>query len=136
MAWHFASSSCEMVVSTVVMITLGTYLRTSRAKIEHALECGVAEFAANEFVVFVSVGRIQRNGNRVDDAFEFRGDITAVDEAAYARWRLREPAYRSGVSDFGCDLFEGFERVCWLRHEIRRKRLHGRRSYPVRRKPP
>ena len=82
-------------------------------EIEHALECGVAEFAANEFVVFVSVGRIQRNGNGIDDAFEFRGDITAVDEAA-----LSVGVYTNrhivAAFHFGCDLFEGFERACGL----------------------
>ena len=82
-------------------------------EIEHALECGVAEFAANEFVVFVSVGRIQRNGNRVDDAFELRRDITAVDEAAlavgvYTNWHI------VAAFHLGCDLFEGFECACWL----------------------
>ena len=82
-------------------------------EIEHALECGVAEFASNEFVVFVSVGRIQRNGNGIDDAFEFRGDITAVDEAAlsvgvYTNWHI------VAAFHFGRDLFEGFERACWL----------------------
>ncbi len=82
-------------------------------EIEHALECGVAEFAANEFVVFVSVGRIQRNGNRVDNTFELRRDIPPVDEAA-----LAVGVYANGqvvaTLHFGCDLFEGFERACWL----------------------
>ena len=82
-------------------------------EIEHALECGVAELAANEFVVFVSVWCIQRNGNRVDNTFELRRDIPPVDETALA---VGVYANRHIVAafHFGCDLFEGFECTCGL----------------------
>ena len=82
-------------------------------EIEHALECGIAELAANEFMIFVGVGRIERNGDRVNDAPELGRDISPVDEAALA---VGVYANRYIVAAFhlGSDLFERFECACGL----------------------
>ena len=82
-------------------------------EIEHALECGIAELAANEFMIFVGVGRIERNGDRVDDALELGRDISPVDEAALAVG-VYSNRYIVAAFHLGCDLFERFECACGL----------------------
>ena len=82
-------------------------------EIEHALECGIAELAANEFMIFVGVGRIERNGDRVNDALELGRDISPVDEAALAVG-VYSNRYIVAAFHLGCDLFERFECACGL----------------------
>ena len=109
MRWQAASSSWLMVVSTVVITTLGTYCAL-RGRTSMAGEGLVAELAAHDGGVLFGVRRVQADGHGVHDAFELRRDVASANQAALA---VRIHAHRQlpAALHLGGHAFEQVERA-------------------------